>query len=601
MHSQEAISTLVLPLGIALKLRECCVGSVMMVTCENFLKLPKGLTEPISKPTTMAKKTIRYTSLRVALGFSTAVLLFSELQYAVITIPAEFDNASNWIIHPSFLPSGTYESPAAELRKQGPPSFENPWANMNRDREGIRKWGCKRIETPLIFVHIGKSGGGSIRARLAASSHNYTKGQQWDKTDGSYFSLGVNNNNSNDSDSIARFCSSCAPNHMLTDERSFEGSVPCHASTPLGHAIACPNTVIGPKGRPSMSERTHGRCDIYSETCQVVYAGHNYFGSEMHWLPGPYLEKWWKQHWATRDNTDDQVTPLWKKLRRNETWCEVKNMEFPKNYLVYNRVYEECSKPMQADVDTRAMGAVAKKLQIKNQEDLAVWTWAPVYASLPVLRVTVVRDPFAWLMSKYPWGIKGRNQTINCHDFQDAFHAGRPYNVSHVGMNLIFPGWAWKMSLGYIISLCGEDCMVRYAAGTATLDDLERQAEQNLRHGFAVVGLLDNVDTFYEMVSARVGYIDTSRNPEVTGHKHNSMDNREIRKCKNLFLNARVQERLLRESPELAALHRLYKVAVEVNRFQLDELRTCSSLPLGRDIAEKLILNESSTPHQNHQ
>jgi hypothetical protein len=406
--------------------------------------------------------------VRMVVVFSTAVLVFYQLRYAIIgVLPAE---SFTWIFQPPLLPE----------QHRGPtPTDENPWATLNF--EGIRKWGCNRIETPLIFVHIGKSGGGTIRARLAASSHNYTKGERFKSKDGSYYNLNNNNdtNTNNSTPSIARFCSSCAYHHMLTQERSFEGSILCHASTPLGHAIACPNIA---DQASAMSQKTHGQCDIYSETCHVVYVGHNYFGAEMHWLPGPYLEKWWKEQWAT-PGYDDQVTPLWNKLRRNETWCEAKDMELPKTHDVYHSVYEECSKPMQEDVDHRATSAVAKKLHV-HKDDLSVWT--PVYASLPVLRVTVVRDPFSWLMSKYPWHYQsGDNRTFNCHDFQDAFHAGRPYyNVSHSGMNGIAPGWAWKMSLGYIISLCGEDCMVRYAAGTPTLEDLERQAEQNLRHSF---------------------------------------------------------------------------------------------------------------------
>jgi hypothetical protein len=521
--------------------------------------------------------------------FMTAVLAFYQLRYAIITVPAEY-TSSTLIDFQSF--SGSYEISLTELLN-GPPRItetennnnnNNPWAHL--DQKGIRKWGCNRIETPLIFVHIGKAGGGSIRARLAASSHNYTKKDYFQKTDGSYYTLNKNNNttsHNHNNATIARFCNSCATNHLLTGERSFEGSVLCHASTPLGHAIACPNTIVGPKLKRSMSERTHGQCDIYSETCHVVYVGHNYFGSEMHWLPGPYLENWWKEHWAT---PDDQVTPLWNKLRRNETWCEVQNtsIEFPKNHTVYERVYETCSKPMQKDVDVRAVSAVAKKLEI-HKDKLSVWT--PVYASLPVLRVTVVRDPFAWLMSKYAWSIQHTRKQFNCHDLHDAFVAGRPYIVSHKGMNAITPGWAWKMSLGFIISLCGEDCMVRYAAGTSTLEDLERQAEQNLRHSFAVVGLLDNLETFYEMVTARVGYMDTSRNPQVRGPKHSLASTKSMKRCTDLFFNATVQEQLLRESPELAALHRLYQVAVEVNRFQLEELRTCSSLPLGRNMTEK--------------
>ena len=125
--------------------------------------------------------------------------------------------------------------------------------------------------------------------------------------------------------------------------------------------------------------------------------------------------------------------------------------------------------------------------------------------------------------------------------------------------------------------------MVRYAAGTATLADLERQAEGNLRHSFAVVGLLEDTSTFFEMISARVGYMNTSLNPAVIGGDHKSRNDTAIFRCKTMFADPAVQEKMMRMCPELASLYRLYKVAVEVNRFQLEELRTCSDLPLGRN------------------
>lgn len=129
-----------------------------------------------------------------------------------------------------------------------------------------------------------------------------------------------------------------------------------------------------------------------------------------------------------------------------------------------------------------------------------------------------------------------------------------------------------------------QDCFARYAGGTATLEDLERQAEGNLRHAFAVVGLLEETATFYDMITARVGYMDTSLNPDVTGGTHQSRTNPDIAICKTMFADPAVQETIVRMCPELASLYRLYQVAVEVNRFQLDELQSCSDLPLGRNI-----------------
>jgi hypothetical protein len=143
-------------------------------------------------------------------------------------------------------------------------------------------------------------------------------------------------------------------------------------------------------------------------------------------------------------------------------------------------------------------------------------------------------------------------------------------------------GWIRRMSLGYILYICGEDCMIRYAAGQASIQDLEKQAEGNLRNSFAVIGILEETDTFYEMVSARVGYIDTSLNPHVQGARHKSNTNKALAKCKDKFANPKQRQWMRNNSPEVAALWRLYQVAIEVNRFQLEELRSCSSLPLGR-------------------
>ena len=41
--------------------------------------------------------------------------------------------------------------------------------------EPVRRWGCNRTETPFIFVHIGKAGGGEVRRRIAAAAVNYTR------------------------------------------------------------------------------------------------------------------------------------------------------------------------------------------------------------------------------------------------------------------------------------------------------------------------------------------------------------------------------------------------------------------------------------------
>jgi hypothetical protein len=125
--------------------------------------------------------------------------------------------------------------------------------------------------------------------------------------------------------------------------------------------------------------------------------------------------------------------------------------------------------------------------------------------------------------------------------------------------------------------LCGEDCIVRYAQGRANLEDIERQAEENLRHSFAVVGILTEMDDFYKMVNARVQYMDTNLNLHVAGGEHSTTAKGESLRCKERYKNPAFQRKLLEASPELRALHRLYQVGLEVNKFQKEELQQCES------------------------
>jgi hypothetical protein len=268
---------------------------------------------------------------------------------------------------------------------------------------------------------------------------------------------------------------------------------------------------------------------------------------------------------------------FWSKLVPNHTWCLSKNISRPVYNLDYKKVYEECSIPLQRQVDTEASHALVQQLSIDDSK--VITSWSPLYASLPVLRVTVMRDPFSWLVSKYFWHRRQPDLDNNstCDNINEALldNSGipRPHELDMDNSGL---GWLSKMSLGYIMYLCGEDCIVRYAAGTATLQDLELQAEGNLRQSFAVVGLLEEVDTFYEMLTARIQYVNTSLNPQVRGDIHHSGGKLENVNCKTRFNNPNFRARLLASSPELRVINRLYQVAKEVNRFQLQELRQCS-------------------------
>ena len=326
----------------------------------------------------------------------------------------------------------------------------NPYGRNNyvNYRKEIRKWGCSRQDTPFIFVHIGKSGGGSIRARLAASSLNYNKDQRWQSNEGSYYPI---RDDQNRTIAAARFCSSCSMNSRPSRQGSFEKTIICHASSPIGQAVGCPEPLIRQEER---KKGFGGECRPSMDTCHVVYVGHNLFGSEMHWLPSGYLKKWWTSTWSDDNPETDAVLPLFDKLHANSSWCDVSGDHRPATLQIYDDVYDKCSVPNQRIADAKAALTVARKLALDHVND-----WSPVYASMPVLRAVLIRNPFSWLMSKYAWHFKKKHEPI-CHNLNRSIY-DQARDLQDARPNLIemddpTPGWIPRMSLGYILYLCGE-------------------------------------------------------------------------------------------------------------------------------------------------
>ena len=127
------------------------------------------------------------------------------------------------------------------------------------------------------------------------------------------------------------------------------------------------------------------------------------------------------------------------------------------------------------------------------------------------------------------------------------------------------------------MKLCGEDCYTRHELMEEDMDSLAFQAEGNLRYSFAVVGLVNETDTFYDMVTARVSYVNMSRNLDVTGQMHSTSNKGDYDMCQDLFASEDFQKQLMTKHRAVALLVRLFRVAEEVNRFQLQELRECRS------------------------
>jgi hypothetical protein len=483
----------------------------------------------------------------------------------------------------------------------------------------IRSWGCQLSTTPLIYVHIGKTGGGTVRARLAASSLNYTK-TDYRKLDFSYYPLKRQKPSSQmrstfDDEHRAQFCDSGYNLFNLQPTVMPFRSFQCNASTPLGLAIACPeiyhniydpdrvqhlkqNNVPVALNNASDSSQTVARrhpC-FYppsSDHAHLVFASHHNFGAEMHWLPARMLSIWWSELWATT-KSDDRIAEWLESLQTpfniskffghhaSETddhklarpWCKGKPRPIY-GYAGTSTFHQACSREMYQPIDELANVAVKKRMARIKINSTAGQRWSTLYASLPVLRVTILRDPFSWLCSKFFWHNIDEQFNVTCDDVDVATHGDwstlRKIDRPH--------GWARRMALQYLHQLCGDDCVVRsYQGNASNLQEIELQASANLRQGFAVVGIMSDLDEFYDMLNRRVDYLNTALNKHVVGERHESSSQfpEEATRCKHLYRHNRpFQKLILQGSPEMAALQRLYKIGCEVNKFQRTELAQC--------------------------
>jgi len=483
---------------------------------------------------------------------------------------------------------------------------DNATARDDNSTTLIRSWGCNLTATPFIFAHIGKAGGGTVRRRIAAAALNITRptnawNQPW--IDNHYYPViavqehdkkNESNNSTARTTTIhrAKFCTSRRTHHQPgTPVKTFEGMTQqCTAQTPLGNILACPEMFAGVD------------CDYYHprdpNAAHLVYAGHNKLGSELHWLPISYLQNWWSTYWSSSNNDEvydnDPVLQKMETLDGVQPWCQDK-----KRPLLLQRLSQEdrlqywsCARShIQPQADDWAAQAVNERLfgsssfsantdkdhsneqlvqlQLSLTEKQQGRAWGQFYASLPVMRVTVLREPFSWLTSKHSWHHLGTQFHLACDDLEMA---------TRHDQNVTNSGWARQYPLSYIFMLCGEDCQTRMAMGHATLEQVEAQAAYNLRNSFAVVGLLHEEETFFDMIHVRVDYLNMRNLDQVAdaGDHKSKKDTY----CAERFQDPQYQQELLKASPELAALKRLYEIGVEVNRFQMQELEQCSGLTL---------------------
>jgi len=418
-------------------------------------------------------------------------------------------------------------------------SFPGP----DHPAQTIRKWGCNRTETPLIYIHIGKAGGGKIRARFAAVATGYTrKTNAWHKPylDSHYYPLNQNGS------LRATFCNSCFCNHLVVKNPkaglpySYEGNIPCNATTPLGRAIACPQPIM----------HVCRSCLSYHEDCRAIYAGHNALGTELHWLPTKVLQRWWRQfsymhhHHQQQQRLSAALSTL---MPGNKSWCPTQQQSRPRIRENAAQTYGSCGIPL-----SREMDPLFEQYWEATTDGRS--NYASLYASLPVHRVLLVREPFSWLVSKLFW----HNVGSNCADIDTASK-----------------GWAKQFLEEWLQQICGDDCAIRRYYGLMSLDEMTEQAEANLRYSISVVGLLNETSRFYNMITKRISYLDMSRNPQMTGPMHATSKTNETQYCSELYQTPVFQKQFQEHLPQLAAAVKLYKVAVEVNRFQQKELDAC--------------------------
>ena len=215
----------------------------------------------------------------------------------------------------------------------------------------------------------------------------------------------------------------------------------CHATTPLGAAVACPEHLR------ALRESCPYGCspDDDDDECRQVYMGHNIVGAEWHWLPYKVLQSWWQtQYQSIVPSTlyDRMAQYLATLAPDNDDWCPYNNDDNdndnsgarsrPHNRRDYQHKFLPCSVPLAHAVDHLAYQVLAHVQQTQGQQQQLsadhpkgdrhapgaspqraletssavsphLHDWSSFYASLPVLRTTIVREPWGWLVSKFFW------------------------------------------------------------------------------------------------------------------------------------------------------------------------------------------------------
>lgn len=194
----------------------------------------------------------------------------------------------------------------------------------------------------------------------------------------------------------------------------------------------------------------HPHCSIDASLesgCREVYVGHNMFGADITWLPTRMLMRWWRELvggpgqesvgaakvlralkgqllQASEVNSDDGS------FSSDTTRCEPAQI-----HALAARGVQDCVDALAKAVDgamfelletsaeasTGVAAKLARVVELQappgdggNPISTRAISWAPTYASLPVLRAVVMRDPFTFAVSSFFWSSDRKDWPAHC-------------------------------------------------------------------------------------------------------------------------------------------------------------------------------------------
>ena len=388
-------------------------------------------------------------------------------------------------------------------------------ASGSREEDGIRRWGTRPLsQTPLMVLHIGKCGGGSVTMEMRALYQSYnwsvslfpgTTRAQADSPDGGAAPMRSPKRHVTLLEhSIPGVCHPSAANLSVCPK--YAGRQWCTAVTPLGMALSCGLGAARDKRHEMHGCARHGN----GTKCDLVTTTHMLLGAELNMLPLASIKK-------TALDFDPSLAPIIDPMIQN-------GGKQPSLLAALDR---------QVQRTLKARGA----------------TFSSFYSLLPAMRTVMTREPFSYIASVHDW----HNVKASCSGHQIE--------------------WAEKFALSYMMVLCGLDCPGRLAEGLATMRELERQADDNLKQSIAVVGLLNNFSQFVSMVRKRFTYTATFGLHSTKGQPRRSHSSSKSSQCKTELMDPSTRARWINQSSGMQMLLRLHETAVRVNHVQRSELQ----------------------------